>query len=645
MSLRLIRFGLLVLALALLASSAQAQSTARAGLTPPQLGSFPLVETYLDVHSSDGSFWHGLQPSQISLLEDDQPAQNVTLQEMRLGVQLVVAVNPGSEIALRNSRGTSRYELIYQVLKQWTIARAGSTIDDLSLLVTDGSSASHLSDLQDWLAAMPATLTNARQAVPSLDNLSQAIDLAADPTPRAGMGRAVLWITPPLENNQTQALADVTSRANQQGIRIHIWLVTSTEVRGTSAEEQLIALASQTGGQFFRYSGQETFPDLETYLEPNRNIYRLSYTSQIRQSGTHQVRVEIQTETETISTPPQSFTVNLQAPNPAFINPPLSITRQPPSELSGMAAADIPTADYPPTELELHILVDFPDQQVRSLERTALLVNGVVIDENTAPPYDVFQWDLRGIAESGSYTLQVIAEDILGLSGSSIETIIEVNVKLPANSFWVLLARNTPTLIGLAVLLTGAVALLLMVVGGRIHPHRLSIHRLRRAKNDQVQTAAPPSDEQASPAWTGRLHWPQRRVKPHADAYLTPLEVEDAIASSPPFALTAAEVTIGSDPQRATLVVSGDPSVEGLHARVKKNETGAYILTDAGSVAGTWVNFTLLPTEGVCLEHNDLIHLGRSSYRFTQTHPAHLRKPVIRRLEPTEPPAPQEGTR
>ncbi len=642
MSLRLIRFGLCVLCLALLAQSAQAQSPARAGLSSPQLGSFPLVETYLDVHTSDGSFLHGLQPSQITLLEDDQPAQNVTIQEMRLGVQLVVAVNPGSEIALRNSRGVSRYELIYQALAQWTQARAGSSIDDLSLLVTDGSSASHLSDPQAWLAEMPATLENARQAVPSLDNLSQAVDLAADPTPRSGMGRAVLWITPPLENNQNLALNDVASRANQQGIRIHIWLVTSTEVRGTGAEEQLIALASQTGGQFFRYSGQETFPDLETYLEPNRNIYRLTYTSQIRQSGTHQVSVEIQDETETISAPPQSYTIDLQAPNPAFINPPLSITRQPPEELSGVAAADIPLSDYSPTELELHILVDFPDQLMRDLARTALLVNGVVIDENLAPPFDIFRWDIREITGSSPYTLQVIAEDILGLSGSSIDTIIEVKVKQPANSFWVLLARNTPTLIGLAVLLTGAVALLLMVVGGRIHPHRLPIHRLRRAKNIPAETANPVSDEQATQAWTGRLHWPQRRVKPQADAYLTSSAGDDAAGSLPPFALTAAEVTIGSDPQRATLVVFGDPSVEGLHARVKKNEAGAYILTDAGSIAGTWVNFTLLPPEGTCLEHNDFIHLGRSSYRFTQTHPAHLRKPVIRRLEQPASPPPQE---
>ncbi|HWQ84950.1 MAG TPA: FHA domain-containing protein [Anaerolineales bacterium] len=599
------------------------------------------METYLDVHTAGGMFMHGLQPNQIVLLEDEQPVRNVNLTEISPGAQLVVAINPGSEIALRNSQGVSRYDLIYQALAQWTFARAGSSIDDLSLLVTDGRSANHLSDPEAWLAALPTALTDARQAVPSLDNLSQAVDLAADPSPRAGMGRAVLWITPPLENNQNLALADMASRAIQQGINIYIWLVTASDTQATNRNEPLIALATQTGGQFFQFTGQETLPDLETYVEPHRNIYYLTYTSQVRQSGTHEISVEIHGEVETISTRPQSYTIDLQAPNPAFINPPLSLTRQPPEELTGVAAADVPIADYSPSELDLQILVDFPDQRMRGLVRTALWVDGVVVDENTAPPFDIFQWDLRTVSQSGPHTLQVIAEDVLGLSGSSMNTLIEINVERPANSFWVLLARNTPILIGLAVLLTGAVAFLLMVVGGRIHPRRLPSIRRRGTKPAPAPPAASQTDADASQAWTGRLHWPQRRIKPQAEAYLTSLATEEAPGSAPPFALTASEITIGSDPQRATLVLS-DPSVDGLHARVARNEAGAYILTDAGSTAGTWINFCLLPPDGICLEHNDLIHIGRSRFRFTLAHPAHIRKPVIRIQDQADPLPPPE---
>lgn len=616
----------------MLVSTAQAQSTARARITAPQIESFPLVELYLDVYTADGNFLHGLQPSQVTILEDAQPALDPILQEIRPGVQLVVAINPGSAIALRNSQGISRYGLIRQALVRWATARAGSSIDDLSILITDGSGLSHTENLQTWFAAFPEELSDARQAVPSLDNLSQAVDLAADPTHRRGMGRAVLWITPTLDSSQILALDDIISRANQQDINIFVWLVTPGEVVMNPANQKLNELALQTGGQFFAFTGTETLPDLETYLEPLRSIYRLTYTSQVRQSGSHQVSVEIQNEVETISSPPQSYTISLQTPNPAFINPPLEITRQPPEHLSGVAAADISIEDYLPDMLNLEILVDFPDQRMRRLVRTALLVDGAVVDDNLAPPFDAFQWDLSRITQSGDHTLQVIAEDILGLSGSSINTIIHVEVKRPAMGFWFVLARNTPTMIGLAVLLVSGVALLLMVVGGRIHPRRLPLSRLQRPAKKPAQEYADKPAEQQPQSWTSRLHWPQRRLKPRAEAYLTPLARDDSLANAVPVALTAPEVTIGSDPQRATLVLD-DPSVDGLHARLVKNDAGVYILIDAGSTAGTWVNYNLLPQDGICLEHNDLIHIGRSHFRFTQAHPTHIRKPVIRRLE------------
>ncbi len=165
--------------------------------------------------------------------------------------------------------------------------------------------------------------------------------------------------------------------------------------------------------------------------------------------------------------------------------------------------------------------------------------------------------------------------------------------------------------------------------------------RRRGTKPTPAPPAASQPDADASQAWTSRLHWPQRRIKSQAEAYLTSLATEEAPGSAPPFALTASEITIGSDPQRATLVLS-DPSVDGLHARVARNEAGAYILTDAGSTAGTWINFCLLPPDGICLEHNDLIHIGRSRFRFTLAHPAHIRKPVIRIQDQADPLPPPE---
>jgi len=49
------------------------------------------------------------------------------------------------------------------------------------------------------------------------------------------MGRAVLWITPPLDSSQNLALEDIISRADQQGITIFIWLVAASEAEENPA--------------------------------------------------------------------------------------------------------------------------------------------------------------------------------------------------------------------------------------------------------------------------------------------------------------------------------------------------------------------------------------------------------------------------
>jgi predicted component of type VI protein secretion system len=74
--------------------------------------------------------------------------------------------------------------------------------------------------------------------------------------------------------------------------------------------------------------------------------------------------------------------------------------------------------------------------------------------------------------------------------------------------------------------------------------------------------------------------------------------------------------------------------VEGLHARLIRKEDGSFWLSDQGSVAGTWINYCPVPTEGAPVEHGDLLNIGRIGFRFTQREPHHPRKPVVVLLEP-----------
>jgi hypothetical protein len=50
-------------------------------------------------------------------------------------------------------------------------------------------------------------------------------------------------------------------------------------------------------------------------------------------------------------------------------------------------------------------------------------------------------------------------------------------------------------------------------------------------------------------------------------------------------------------------------------------------------VAGTWVNFKLVPPSGTQLEHADIIHVGLVGFRFNLTKPDRLRTIVVTPLD------------
>jgi hypothetical protein len=132
-----------------------------------------------------------------------------------------------------------------------------------------------------------------------------------------------------------------------------------------------------------------------------------------------------------------------------------------------------------------------------------------------------------------------------------------------------------------------------------------------------------------------RLPWlkPKEKTAP-ALAHLVPLVGSDEITLPSPIQIIADDVTLGCDPLLANLVIA-DPSIEGLHARIHY-EDKVFQITDAGSVAGTWVNFTIVPPEGIRLEHADIIHLGRVGFRIILAEPERLRKIVVTPQEPEQ---------
>ena len=82
-----------------------------------------------------------------------------------------------------------------------------------------------------------------------------------------------------------------------------------------------------------------------------------------------------------------------------------------------------------------------------------------------------------------------------------------------------------------------------------------------------------------------------------------------------PVELPAGNVTLGREAGAVDVVVDG-PGVSRLHARIRRDEAGAYWLYDEGSGAGTFLNYEQLGLAPRPLQHGDVVQLGRVTLRF-----------------------------
>jgi hypothetical protein len=223
---------------------------------------------------------------------------------------------------------------------------------------------------------------------------------------------------------------------------------------------------------------------------------------------------------------------------------------------------------------------------------------------------------------------------------------------------FVAFSRQRLLVAGLIILLSASVLLLVLILGGRIRP-RLAPGQVRplagsnektrpvgyrerlRQRADPVTqpvkiAAEPPArTKPRASGWRERLPWFQpKEVPPPAIAYLTPLVGSDETTLPTPLLVTTEDVTLGYDPLQSTLIIA-DPSVQALHARLRR-EGDVFLITDAGSVAGTWVNYEPVPPQGMRLEHADIVHIGRVGFRFKLPEPGRPRKVVITPVEPEQ---------
>lgn len=605
-----------------------AQSGVEASLSQPDIQSFPEITTYLSLYDAEGVFIRGLDNEDVVVLENNQPVPLNEFTYFEPGVQFVLALNPGPAFAIRDSQGTSRYDLIAGAVQEWIEAVPSSTPDDLSLLTTSGPRLNH-APANEIQQAFADYQPDARNAAPSFDLLGQAINTAADPSPLAGMSRAVLFITTPPERDMLPALQNILELARQQGVRVSAWLVTSTANFGSPDITLFSELLAETGGSTFLFSGIESLPPLSNYLDPVRGLYLVQYQSQATASGEYQVTAEIQVEDEIVVTAAQSYTLEILPPNPVFVAPPAAIERREPENENANAALI-------PTSQNLEIIIEFPDGKPRQTIRSVLLVDGQIVQQNDQAPFDTFRWDISSYLENSEHLLKVVVEDSLGLVGESIETPITIQIAGQPTGLAAVLVEQAPRIAVLAAVAAGAVLLWVLVVGGRLRPADATQPRSqRRGKDDPVTQPVPirseqrPRRESANPfaRLAERLPWQSRRSDEPL-AYLELLGPGGNGGRGVTQAITEEELTFGRAVSRASNLLE-DPSASDLHARLVRRPDGSFWLYDADSTAGTWVNYEPVTTEGRRLRHGDLVHMGRVGFRFRLADESHARHITI----------------
>jgi hypothetical protein len=612
-----------LLALVGQSNAVRAQNTAMANLSLVDARDFPIVTALLDVFDEQGNPVTGLVPGDVTILEDGQSRPVDELTESKPPAQIVVAINPGPPLAIRDGQGIARIERVTEVLTGWASARI-DPYDDLSLVSIAGPIVTH-AEPDDWVVSLTSFQPDYRSTTPNVQLLSIALNTVNEGTPQPGMKRAILIITPRMEDaNLDLALNAVAEQALAARVRIFVWFVDADVYFDHPSATAFKALALQTGGDYFAFSGLEVFPDPELYFSPLRHLYSLSYNSTLTTSGEHTLAAEVQTPAGTIISEGQTFSLDVEPPNPILVMPPSQIVRQAPQD------DPFSTEILLPEQQDLEIIVEFPDNHVRPLARTTLYADGQPVAQNDSKPFDRFVWDLTPYIESGEHTLVVEVVDSLGMSKTSMGATVMLTVVQAPTGTQAFLAKYRSYIALGSIAVTGII-LIVILLTGRLRIRSRKERRADRKRNTDPVTQ-PVQIQQAEPAskrkQAARLPWTRPDRWQDAPAYFTRLGADGEPTTGHPIPIAEKETTFGTDPVQAEHVLD-HPSIASLHARIKRTESGDFLIFDNNTVAGTWVNYDPIPKDGCVLKHGDMVHFGQLMYRFSLKKPPADAEPKI----------------
>ncbi len=575
---------------------ARAEEGVSVRLSPPIVDSFPQVTLYASVLDASGRRLPSLPSGAFQVVEDGATLPQVVAREVMVGTRQVFVLNSGRGLRFRDATGRTRYDYLRQALLAWWRHSAATTFaaDDLTLVTADGTLVAHGPSSAELASHLRSHQPTYAPSISDYDLLLQAIDFVSDPPPRHGMRSFLLFFTPWIEAGREASLINAIARARETGTAIYPILAAPAEALTLPEADNLRRLASETGGELLLFDPTQGLEALGEKILEQRMQYQLSYTSRASTSGRHNVLLQVVSGEVTIPSNEVPFHVEVLPPEVAVVDPPDVILRR--SDDPRL----LPT-QWQPTQQPLRVLVTYPDRHERMIAAVRLIVDGEVAAERLTPPYDELLWDLTGYDESAAHVLSIEVEDALGLVGTSPPFKISVELAEPRRGLAALRPALVPLLAAAGLLVLGIAIAVRWLIPPRQNPQART--------GSTAGTARRPGLVRAS------LQPPEALQDP--EAYLHPLELE----STPgPIPLTGLDVTLGRDPS-VSLIVLDDPSVARLHARIIRLADGDYQIRDQGSVSGTWVNYEPVTAEGQRLQHGDLVHVGRASFRFRLASP------------------------
>src|SRR5204862_5263781 len=132
----------------------------------------------------------------------------------------------------------------------WVNALPEGSQDDLSLVSLSGSLINHATP-KDWLVSLQSFKPDFRNTTPNLQTLAIALDTVNTQTAQPGMKRAVLFVTPHMDDpNIDNTIAPLIKKAIESKIRVFVWFVDAADYGLTASANAFKSFAQKTNDSF-----------------------------------------------------------------------------------------------------------------------------------------------------------------------------------------------------------------------------------------------------------------------------------------------------------------------------------------------------------------------------------------------------------